>query len=97
MALNYSDLETLRPLLVPRIKKAVIQFLLYVQGGGAGGVSQQRKDWCTANLPNADSLAQQLSNYCMSEPDFINGGTSIADAAIQSRIESVLQTYFMPA
>jgi hypothetical protein len=95
MALNYSDMESLRPKLVPRCEQGARQFLMYTQGNGAA--SQPRKDWCTANMPNLASLAEQLSHYCLSEPTFIDGGTSITDAALQSRIEFVLQTYFMPA
>jgi hypothetical protein len=94
--LNLADRETLRPGLIPRIKQSVIKYLLYTQGGG-GSPSANRIAWCKDNLPNADTLAQQLSNYCMSEPTFIAGGTSISDAAIQSRVESVLIAFFMPA
>lgn len=96
MALSYQDRETLRPQLVPRIKQAFVKYLLYVQGGG-GSPSPTRIAWCTANLPNADSYAQQLSVYVMSEPDFTDNGTSITDAALQSRVESVLQSFFFPA
>jgi hypothetical protein len=94
--LNYADKEALRPYLVPRIKEAARKYLLYVQGGG-GNMSQNRKDWCTANIANLDSISQQLSNYLMSEPTFIAGGTSITDAAIGIRVESVILTHFMPA
>lgn len=94
--LNYADRETLRPQLVSRITEAVRKYLLYLQGGG-GTPSQERIAWCTANLPNVASLAQQLSHYVTSEPTFIAGGTSISDAAIQSRVESVLNTHFLPA
>lgn len=94
--LNYADREALRPVLVSRLKEAVRKYLLYVQGGG-GSPSQGRIDWCTDNMPNIASLAEQLSHYCMSEPTFIAGGTSITDGALQSRVESVLQTHFMPA
>lgn len=95
MALNYADRETLRPQLIPRIKQAFVKYLLFVQGGG-GAPSAERIAWCTANLPNADSLSVQLSTYCMSEPDFIDNGTSISDASLQSRVESVLVARFMP-
>jgi len=96
MALNYSDRETLRPLLVPRLREAVRKYLLYVQGGG-GSPSNERIAWCTANMQNIANIAEQASQYCMSEPAFIDGGTSIADASLQSRVESVLQSFFMPA
>lgn len=93
--LNLADREALRPALVPRLRQAVTKFLLYTQGNGSA--SAERKAWCTANLPSVSSLAEQLSHYCVSEPTFIAGGTSITDAALQSRIESVLQSHFMPA
>lgn len=96
MALNYVDRETLRPLLVPRCKEAVRKYLLYVQGGG-GSPSQERIDWCTTHMSKLDDLAQQISHYCTSETAFIDGGTSITDAALQSRIEVVLNAFFMPA
>lgn len=94
--LNQSDITTLRPKLVPRCEQAVRKYLLYVQGGG-GSPSPERVAWCTANLANLGQLAEQVSHYCVSEPTFIAGGTSITDAALQSRVESVLTTYFMPA
>ena len=94
--LNLADRDRLRPDLVSRIRQAVTKFLLYTQGGG-GTPSNARIVWCTENLTNVPIIAEQLSHYVMSEPTFIAGGTSIADAAIQSRVESVLQSRFMPA
>lgn len=94
--LNYYDIETLRPRLVERVKESVRKFLLYTQGGG-GSPSQTRVTWCTANLSNVAQLAEQLSHYVTSEPTFRTSGTSITDAEIQSRVETVLETYFMPA
>lgn len=94
--LNYADRETLRPFLVYRIRQAITKYLLYVEGGG-GSPSNDRIAWAKDNLENVADLAEQISVYMMSEPTFIAGGTSITDAAIQSRVESVLQTYFMPA
>jgi hypothetical protein len=96
MALNYVDRETLRPLLVPRCKEAVRKYLLYVQGGG-GSPSQERIDFCTASMTNLSGLAEQVSHYCTSETAFIDTGTSITDAALQSRVEVVLNAFFMPA
>lgn len=96
MALNYVDRETLRPQLVPRVKEGVRKYLLYVQSGG-GSPSQERITWCTANMTNLAPLAEQVSHYCTSETAFIDTGTSITDAALQSRIEVVLNSFFMPA
>jgi hypothetical protein len=43
-------------------------------------------------------LAEQCSHYVMSETAFIDGGTSISDAALQSRVEFALQNHLgMPA
>lgn len=95
MALNFDDQETLRPQLVPRIKQALRKFLMYVQGGN--GHSTARQEWATANMANLTTLSEQLSHYVTSESAFIDTGTSITDAAISSRIESVLADHFMPA
>jgi len=92
--LNYSDQETLRSQLVTRLRQAVRKYLLYVQGSNQ---SSERKAWCTTKLNETALLAEQLSHYCVSEPTFIAGGTSITDAALQSRSEYVLNTFFMPA
>lgn len=94
--LNLADRAALRPNLLPRLRMAIIKYLLYVQGGG-GDPSQDRVTWCTNNMPNIPNLAEQISYYCISEPTFIAGGTSITDGALQSRVEFVLRTYFMPA
>lgn len=108
--LNYADRETLRPLLVPRIKQGVIKFLLYIAGGG-GTPSDARKAWAIANLSNAQQLAEQISPYMMSEPGFLGtitrgattaddtwtGGTSISSDDLQSRIEQVLPNLGLPA
>jgi len=94
--LNLADRATLRPMLIPRLRMAIIKYLLYVQGGG-GSPSADRVTWCTNNLSSVPGLAEQVSNYCTSEPTFIAGGTSISDGDLQSRVEFVLQTYFMPA
>ncbi len=94
--LNLNDRDRLRPELLPRVRQALTKYLLYVQGGG-GSPSQDRITWCTENLTNINVITEQLSHYVVSEPTFIAGGTSITDASIQSRVESVLQSYFMPA
>lgn len=91
--LNYSDRETLRPKLVPRCVEAIRKYLLYLQGVG----NAEQKAWATANMPNLQSLGEQISHYCMSEPTFIAGGTSITDAALQSRVETVLNSFFIPS
>jgi len=92
--LSYEDMETLRPRLIPRIKQAIVKYLLYVQGTLT---ADNQKAWVTSNLSFIDQLAQQISPYMMSEPTFVQGGTSISDADIQSRVEYVINTYFMPA
>jgi len=95
--LNYSDREALRPALIPRIREAVRKYLLYVIGNG-GNPSAERKEWCRVNMQNIAQLAEQVSQFCMSETAFIEGGTSISDAALSSRTEYVLQNYVgMPA
>jgi hypothetical protein len=95
MALNYSDRETLRPLLLPRIRQAIDKFFMFVLGGSP---TQARKDYCQNNLTNIGMLAEQCSHYVMSETAFIDGGTSISDAALQSRVEFALQNHLgMPA
>lgn len=95
--LNYADREVLREKLVPRCAAAVRKFLLYVHGGG-GSPSPERLTWVKANLKaNVNQLAVETSQFVMSEPGFLEGGTSITDAAIQSRVESVLVSDFMPA
>lgn len=96
MALNYADRETLRPQIVSRCKESVRKYLLYLQGGG-GSPSQARIDWCTANMNNLADLAEQVSHYVTSETAFIDGGSSITDAQIQGRVESVLNSFFLPA
>lgn len=97
MALNYSDRETLRPLLLPRIRQAIDKFFMYVLGGG-GSPSQTRIDFCKNNLANIGTLAETCSHYVMSETAYVDGGTSISDADIQSRVEYVLQNFLgMPA
>lgn len=94
--LNYSDLEALRPKLVPRCIEAVRKYLLYVQGGG-GSPATNQVEWCTANMSNLASIAEQVSHYCMSEPTFRTDGTNITDTELQARIETVLSAHFIPA
>lgn len=100
MALNHSDLETLRTKLTSRCASIVRNYLLYIQGGGeiSQGItpSQTQIDWCTTNLRNVQDLGEQMTHYCMSEPTFINSGTSITDTELQSRIEYIIRVIKMP-
>ena len=98
MALNFNDLDTLRPQLVPRLRFIVEDFLIYT--AGQGGTSPARKAWCETNLANVNDLAEKLSHWCMSEATFKTSGTSITDAELQARAQSVLAntpSVFMPA
>lgn len=92
MALNYEDRETLRPHIVGRCKEAVRKYALYLLGA-TPTVGQQA--WAENAMPNLQQWAENLSHYVTSETAFIDGGTSISDAAIQSRIESVLNSQFI--
>lgn len=93
--LNLEDRETLRPKLVQRCVSASRKYLQYVQGGG-GSPAQNQIDWCTQQLPYVASIGEQVSHYIMSETAFIAGGTSISDATLQTRVDYVLATYFVP-
>ena len=93
--LSYADRETLRPQLLPRIRQSLDKYFLYIVGGG-GSPSADRIAWVKSNVVNIASLAEQLSHYVMSETGFIQGGTSISDDAISSRVEAVLVSFFMP-
>jgi hypothetical protein len=98
MALNYSDRDTLLPKLAPRVTEAIRKYFLYLSGGG-GGASQGRIDYATNNMKNIGSLTAELLPWMTSETAFIDGGTSITDAEISSRVESVLQNpdLYLPA
>lgn len=92
MALNFSDRESLRPQLVPRLREAVRKYFLYVIGGG-GAPSPERLAWVKSNMNNIGDWAEKVSQYCMSEQAFIDNGTSISDAVLSARAEFVLQNY----
>jgi len=74
---------------------ALRKFFLYTLDPNQAA-SSERKAWCKDNMSNLQSLAEHVSHYMMSEPAFIEGGTSITDTQIEARTESVLNTYFMP-
>ena len=86
MALNYSDRDTLLPKLYPRVTEAIRKYFLYLSGAGLS--SQQ--DYVKANMKHIPSITSEVLPWLASEQDFIDNGTSITDAAIQSRVETVL-------
>lgn len=94
--LNYADREALRTFLVPRLTQAVTKYFVFILGGG-GSPSPARLTYVKENIANVAPIAHRLSVYCMSEPTFIAGGTSISDLALQSRAETVLNSDFLPA
>lgn len=96
MALNYDDRNTLLPQLAPRVSEAIRKYLLYISGGG-GSPSTERRDWADENMKNVPSLTSEILPWLASETAFIDGGTSITDAAIQSRVESVMNGQYLPA
>lgn len=97
MALSLEDRERLRPYLVPRIRQAIIKYFLYAVGVGTPTFSENQLTWIKDNMDETAGIAEQVSIYVMSEQDFIDDGTAITDAALQSRVESVIGSYFMPA
>ena len=86
MALNYSDRDTLLPKLYPRVVEAIRKYLLYIVGAGTG----DQPAWATNNMKNIPHFASEILPWLASETAFIDNGTSITDAAIQSRVETVL-------
>jgi hypothetical protein len=96
MALNYSDRNTLLPQLAPRVSEAIRKYLLFLEGGG-GGASQARRDYAAENMKAIPMLTIEILPWLASETTFIDTGTSITDAAIQSRVETVLNARYLPA
>jgi len=96
MALNYSDRDTLLPKLYPRVTEAIRKYLLYVAGGG-GTPSPERLAWAESNMKNIAQYAHEVLPWLASETAFIDGGTSITDAEIQSRVETILNEQYLPA
>jgi hypothetical protein len=96
MALNYSDRDTLLPKLYPRVAESIRKYLLFLEGGG-GGASQGRQDWAAENIKAIPNLTTEIVPWLASETSFIDNGTSITDAEIQSRVESVLNDQYLPA
>lgn len=97
MALSLEDRERLRPYLVPRIRQAIIKYFLYALGVGTPTFGANQITWIKDNMDETASIAEQVSIYVMSEQDFIDDGTAITDTALQSRVESVIGSDFMPA
>lgn len=86
MALNYSDRDTLLPKLYPRVVEAIRKYFLYLVGAGTG----DQPSYASNNMKNIPSIASEVLPWLASETDFIDNGTAITDAAIQSRVETVL-------
>lgn len=86
MALNYSDRDTLLPKLYPRVVEAIRKYFLYLVGAGL----PSQVTYCKDNMKNIPQFAHEVLPWLASESDFIDNGTAITDAAIQSRVETVL-------
>lgn len=86
MALNYSDRDTLLPKLYPRVVEAIRKYFLYLTGAGL----PSQVSYCTNNMKEIPTIASEVLPWLASESTFIDDGTAITDAAIQSRVETVL-------
>lgn len=86
MALNYSDRDTLLPKLYPRVVEAIRKYFLYLVGAGL----PSQVTYCQDNMKNIPQFASEVLPWLASEADFIDNGTAITDAAIQTRVEVVL-------
>jgi hypothetical protein len=94
VALNFADREAIRPLIVPRCTGLVVNYALYLINHEPA--TEAQKNWAQAALGNPSAIGQAVSYHVTNQTAFIDDGSSIADSALLSAVESAINTHFVP-
>jgi hypothetical protein len=93
MALNLADRLAVRHVIVDRCTAAAIKYALYLLGNGASTVPQ--KNWAKSAMLEASLVGDRVSFHVLDQPDFINNGSDITDAVLQSAVETAINNRFI--
>lgn len=95
MALNLADRIAVRANIVPRCTAAVTNYALYILGNATATVPQ--KGWAREAMRSPGSIGESVSWHVLNQPDFIEGGSSISDAALTGAVETAINIHFIAA
>lgn len=91
--LNLADRIAVRKNIVERCTGIVANYSLYILGNSEATVNQ--KGWAKEAIKSAGGIAEQVSWHVINQSDFLDMGSSIADATLQGVVETALNTYFI--
>jgi hypothetical protein len=91
MGLNNADKLVIRQTIVPRCAAAVANFALYILGEDQGAANHaNRYAWAKDAIGNVNALGDRMSWHVINQADFIENGSGVADATIQSAVEAAI-------
>jgi hypothetical protein len=92
VALNLADRMAVRPVILDRVKAAVINYALYLVNGTP---TTAQSVWAKDALANPSLVADRVSYYVLNAPDFISSGSSITDAVLTGAVETAINTHMI--
>lgn len=95
MALNLSDRIAViySQTMQQRVEGSVAKYALYLLGNGASTVDQ--KAWALRAMDSLAAMALRVSVHVLDNPDFLAGGSDIADAQLQGAVEAAVNARFI--
>lgn len=95
MPLNLADRLAVRLIIVPRCTAAAVKYALYLLGNPTPTPTLPQKNWAKATMLESSLVGDRVSYHILDQPDFINGGSDITDAALQSAVETAINNRFI--
>ena len=96
MALNLADRIAVRRVIVDRCTAVVANYALYILGEAGNTANHvNRIGWAREAIRSPGSVGESVSWYVLNQPDFINNGSSITDAALQGAVEAAVNTNYI--
>lgn len=95
MALNMADRHAVRPLLVPRCTVLVMEYALYILGGGtaANPNNENLVGWAREAIRSPGSDGDFASWHAMDKEAFYTDGSGVSDAALQNIVQTAINNY----
>jgi hypothetical protein len=92
MALNLSDRIAVRRVISDRCTAACANYALYLLGGTP---TTAQLAWAREAMRAPAEWGERTSWYVLNQPDFISGGSSIADNVLSGAVETAINTFFI--
>lgn len=91
--LNYHDQLAVRRNIVERCTALVVSYAKHLLGLQESTESQ--KAWARGAMRSPHAAGEEVSYYAISETEFVNNGSGISDATLQTIVQNAINNHFI--